>query len=129
MKAKTKTLGQYTDEIFDQDQVIKGIEKKLSAAKKIRADLENEFLKAFEKSDIDGCRGKRGTATVSTAQFPSIANRKKFEQYVLKNKAFDLFQSRVTAKAYFARLEEGEEVPGVKVFDRIRVSVRKRGAR
>jgi hypothetical protein len=124
-----KTLGQFTDELYDRDTAIKKIEAQLRDAKRERAVIETDFLKAFEKSDIDGCKGARGVANIQKAEFPSIANRKKFERYVLKNNAFDLFQSRVTAKAYFARLEEGETVPGVKVFERIRVSVRKRGSK
>jgi glutaredoxin 2 len=128
-KKKRKTLGQFSDELYDQDQTIKKIEKTLKEAKQLRAEVENEFLRAFEKDEIDGCKGSRSSASIRTAQYPTIKNRNKFEKYVLKKKAFDLFQSRVTAKAYFARLDEGETVPGVEVFERIRVSVRKRGNR
>jgi len=122
-------LGQRIDEIYTLDQKIKAKEAVVANLKRKRAKLETKLLKGFAKEDIDGCKGARGTARIRRAEFPSIKDRRKFDQYVLKNKALDLFQNRVSASAWKSRLDEGEKVPGISVFERIGVTVTKRGSK
>lgn len=124
-----KSLGKQIDAIYAQDRKIKAVEADLKELKRTRAKMESKLLKGFDKEDIDGCKGTRGVGHIRRAKFPSIKDRRKFNKYVLKHKALDLFQSRVSAQAYNDRLEEGEQVPGVEVFERISVSVTKRGNR
>lgn len=93
-----------------------------------RTKVEKKLLKLFADDDIDGVRIRGGgTAVVQRARFPNIADKKAFDKYVLKHKAFDLYQRRVAAKAYFDRLESGESVPGVAIFERTRISIRGKG--
>lgn len=109
------------------EQEIRKAEKVTKELKSKRSKMEDKLLREFGKEDIDGCKGKLGVASIGTAEFPSIKDRRKFDQYVLENKAFDLFQNRLSSKAFFARRDEGVKVPGVAVFERIRISIRKRG--
>lgn len=120
-------LGAQIDKIFGMDQIIRSAEGKIKDLKRARAELETKLLRSFDKEDIDGCKGKRGVASIKKARFPSIKDRRKFDKYVLRNKALDLFHNRISSKAYFDRLEDGEVVPGVEVFERIGVSIKKRG--
>lgn len=96
--------------------------------KQKRAKLENALLSKFGKDKIDGCKGATAIASIRKARFPSIKDMRKFHQYILKHKALDLLQNRVASKAYFARLEEGENVPGINIFERVSVSIRGRKA-
>jgi hypothetical protein len=121
-----KSLGAQIDALYDLEQEINEAERQVRELKQQRAKKEANLLRQFGKEDIDGCKGTRGVASIRTAQFPSIKDRRKFERYVIKNRAFDLFQARVASRAYFDRIEEGEEIPGVKVFERISVSIRRR---
>jgi hypothetical protein len=121
-----KSLGAWIDEIYVADQKIDAAEGVVRGLKEKRRELEDTLLKMFKGQDIDGCKGKTAVARVSKARFPSIKDRRKFDIYVLKNKALDLFQNRISSKAYFARLEEGEKVPGISIFERISVSINKR---
>jgi hypothetical protein len=118
-------LGKMIDRLYQHDQVIDEIEAELRVAKQNREKLQVKLLKQFGAAKLNGATGTLGKARVVTTQYPSIADRRKFIKYVTQNKAWDLFQNRITSKAYFDRLEEGEEVPGVKVFPRTRVSVLK----
>ena len=101
----------------------------MSDLKKSKGLIEGRLLKRFGKDDIDGCKGSRGVARISTTQHPSIKDRKKFLKYVRQNQAWDLFQNRVASKAYFDRVDEGEDVPGVGVFEKTSVRVTKRGVK
>jgi hypothetical protein len=108
------------------DHKIHAAEALIRDLKQRRAVVEAKVLKMFEDTDINGVRLKNGAlASVREASFPSIKDRRKFEQYVIKKKAFDLFQNRISSKAYFDRLEAGESVPGVSVFRRSKISINK----
>jgi len=91
-----------------------------------RRKLESKALKAFDKDDIDGAKGKTGIAGIAKTSHPQIKDLRKFRKYLIKNKAWDLLQNRIASRAYFDRLEEGESVPGVEVFENIKVRVRAR---
>src|SRR5262249_7920656 len=109
------------------DERIDLIEARLRLVKQKRAKLETRLLKEFEKEDIDGTKLKGGgTARIRRATFFSISDRRKFDKYVIKHKALDLFQNRISSNAYKARLEEGEAVPGVGKFERIGITIAKK---
>lgn len=120
------TIGQSIDRMYDLEVKIDAAEAKVKELKQQRSELESRLLRKFGSEKIDGCKGVRGTASVRIAKFLSIKDRRKFERYVIKHRAFDLFQSRVSSRAYFDRLEDGEPVPGVRVFERTGVSIRRR---
>lgn len=119
-------IGQLIDRLYNQDKEIDGIEAELREAKKKRDLIQARLLKNLNADALDGAKGKLATAFVKTSSYPSIKNRPKFLKYVITHKAWDLFQNRIAAKAYTDRTEDGEDIPGVTVFDKIRISVRKR---
>ena len=122
----SSTIGAQIDRLYDQEQRIDKAEAALRKLKQEREKLEAKLLRSFGMENIDGCKGRRGVASIRKAQFPSIKNRAKFVRYVAAHKAFDLFQNRIASRAYFDRLEEGEKVPGVSVYERVSVSIRRR---
>lgn len=123
------TLGQQIDRMRGLDVKIDAREAALKKLKQKRAKMESKLLRAFKKQDIDGTKGKIGVARIRTATFWSIKDRRKFDKYVLKHKALDLFQNRPSAAAIKARHDEGETVPGLSSFERIGITITKRGAK
>lgn len=123
---KSSILGKRIEELWDLDKQIDDAEDVVKELKLTRKEIEDKLLKKFKRQEIDGLIAKRCKASIKHGRYPSIADRPKFFKYVRVNKAFDLFQSRVNSKAYFARLNEGEQVPGVKVFDKFSISLRAR---
>ena len=124
-----KSLGRQIDAMGVVDAKIKKSETALNKLKKKRAKLESLLLKGFEKEDIDGSKGRQSVARIRKATFWSIKNRRKFDKYVLKHKALDLFQNRPSAAAIKARHDEGETVPGLSSFERVGITITKRGAK
>ena len=125
-KTSTPKLGKLIDLLYEQDQKIKLQEKVLRDLKSKRFKIESQLLGQFEKKDLSGAAGKVGKSTLKEFRHLSIKGKNKFWRYVVKNKAFDLVQNRIASRAYFDRLEDGDEVPGVSVFTRYRINVRKR---
>jgi hypothetical protein len=119
-------LGQQIDELYAMDLRIKKASAVVAKLNKLRAKLDTRLQRSFEKEELDGSKGKRGVASLRTTNHPAIKNRGKLDKWILKNKALDLYQSRLMSKAYFERLEEGQSIPGVEVFTKTRISVVKR---
>jgi bifunctional DNA-binding transcriptional regulator/antitoxin component of YhaV-PrlF toxin-antitoxin module len=126
-KPKAKGLGALIDKLYGFDQKITAQEAVLKKLKTKRALKERKLLNIMQDNKLEKAAGKRGAASVSRRDIPTIKNPHKFQQYVRKRNAYDLYQNRISSKAYFARLEEGEAVPGVEIFKKVSVSIRKRG--
>jgi hypothetical protein len=109
-----------------KDLEIHAADKKAKDLRAERRKLETKLLRAFDKDDIDGAKGSKGIANIKSSKHPTIKNRKAFIKYLIKHKALDLLQNRIASRAYFDRLEAGEVIPGVEIFESIKVSVRAR---
>lgn len=123
---KGKGMGTMIDELYARDELVRKATSNLAQLKRERAEHEAKMLKKFNSEDLKGAKGSRALAMVTTLKSPTVKNFKKMLKYIKRHNAFDLLQRRIASQAYFARLEEGEEVPGVEVFERDRISVRKR---
>jgi hypothetical protein len=120
------SLGKTIDKLYSKDKEIDAQEAVLRELKRERLVIETKLLKQFGKEKLQGAKGARGVADVKQFKHPTMKDAPKFWKFVVKNKAFDLVQKRVSSKAYFDRLEAGEQVPGVEIFTRHKVNVKKR---
>jgi S-adenosylmethionine:diacylglycerol 3-amino-3-carboxypropyl transferase len=124
VKLKQK-LGELIDELRRWDNKIDRQEAILRDLKKQRRAVEDKVLDRFDKDKIQNASGKLGRARILKGQHPKLKDRKKFIKYVVQNRAWDLFTNAIGKKAYFDRLEEGEQVPGVEIFTSFKISVSK----
>lgn len=105
---------------------IAAADKVASELKKLKTEVELRLVKMFRTAQMQSLRLDSGAvAFLRTVKFPTIKNRAKLDQYILKHKALDLLQNRITQKAYFDRLEDGDTVPGVEIFTRYGITVTK----
>ena len=112
------TIGELIDAMSDLDKKVDVYAAKIKKLNQKRALLEKKLMRAFEKQGIDKASGKDMHAMSASRRFPSIKDLNALTKYIKKRNAFDLFQRRINAKAYFDRLEQGDAVPGVDVFDK-----------
>lgn len=124
---KAAALGDAIDTLYGYDREIKKAERAVKGLKSKRYAAEADLLKAMGDVKLAKAAGRKAQASVSRRNIPSIKDQLKFQKYVKKNNAFDLYQNRISSKAYFARLDDGDEVPGIKMFEKVSVSIRKRG--
>ena len=117
--------GVLIDKLYQQDQFIDTIEAQLRKAKQKREILQSQLFNKFKGQDLHGARGKLALASIRETQHPKISNLGRFLKYVTANKAYELFQNRISSKAYFDRIEEGEKIGGVEIFTSRRISVTK----
>lgn len=121
-----KTIGACIDTMYKLRAERHAIEKKAEDVKSKEAALESHILETFNKTDLDGARGKLATAGVSQSTVPTVKDWDKLYKYITKNGAFDLLQRRVSATAYRERLDAKEAVPGVEPFLVTKLSLKKR---
>lgn len=121
-----KTIGACIDKLFELRKERLNIEKDADAVRAKESELEKYIIETFNKTDLDGARGKTAVAGITMSTVPTVKDWDKLFKYVKKEDAFDLLQKRVSATAYRERMDAKEVVPGVESFIVTKLSLRKR---
>lgn len=119
-------LGTCIDLLYKLEQERATFEAKAKAIKSKESALEEHIIETFNKTDIDGARGKRAVASLNPQTVGSVKDWDKFYAYVKKENAWDLLQKRLSSTAYRERLNNKKAVPGVEPFVVNKLSIRKR---
>jgi hypothetical protein len=88
--------------------------------------LGDHIINTFTKAELEGGRGKVAVANMVPHIYPKPVDWDKFYAYLVKTKAFDLLERRISKTAFRARHEAGKEVPGVEAFLQNELSLTKR---
>lgn len=110
-------IGELIDGMAALDADIDKLKAQIKKLNDKRVGIEGKLMRVFQKQQIAKAAGKRAAAALSSRKHPSIKDMAKFNKYVKDKNAFDLYQRRINAKAYFDRLEAKDVVPGVEVYE------------
>lgn len=97
-------------------------EKELKATE---SDLRQRIIAALEKSKQTSGSSETATATITVKLLPRATDWPSIYKYIAKNDAWDLLERRIGKKAFADRLEQGEHVPGIDVFEEKDLSLTK----
>lgn len=102
----------------------------LLAAKLAPLAAEDEALRLhlldnFKKSELQGARGSGLALSVTKTPAPTMKDWKAFLRYAKLKGNEDLLQHSVNTPAWRERYDAGKKIPGVDVFDRVGLSVRR----
>lgn len=119
-----KTYGAVADRIY----ALQEKRRKLQRDAKV-IDEEEKFLKAWfieniPKSD-GGAIGKKCRITILNDVSYSIEDTEAFYAYVKSTESFDLLQRTIVKTAVEARLDNDQEVPGIKSFQFKKLQINK----
>jgi hypothetical protein len=95
---------------------MKVAEADAAKAKKKYEDQKSKMMDHMAHAGTATYKGNRGIVSLTEAEVPSVKDWNKFNKYVMKHKALDLLQRRVSVTAWRDRLEAGENIPGVDKF-------------
>lgn len=104
-------------------------EKEAELLKAEESKIKEHILATFKKSEIDKAAGKFGQVSLS---YPTRANPDdwgKIYQHIQKTGEFDLLFRRLNDKACADRIEAGENLPGVSLFQDVKVNLSKVGGK
>lgn len=121
------TLGACIDHAYELQQKYLEQKHKADAIAKQVSEVEEYIIATFPKAGLHGGKGALASATILTSVEPSVQDWDSVFKYVQKKKAWDLMYRRLNSKAFRDRLEEGEVIPGVEKFNRVKLSIRKIG--
>jgi hypothetical protein len=89
-------------------------------------ELKEYLLSNLSKSKAEGITGKLATVQVVPASIPQVKDWPALYKYILKKKAFELLQRRLTDSAVAEKWEAGEAIPGIVSFDFFKISCNKK---
>jgi hypothetical protein len=89
--------------------------------------IKEFLLETLAANKLEGAKGRLATAATRRTVVPVLKEWDLFTEYVRKNRAFDLFERRVSRLAFRERLDAGKTVPGVEPFTVVELSLTKSG--
>lgn len=120
-----KAMGACADLLYQLRQKRLEMQKEVDKIAAEEAALKEHIINTLPKSEASGVAGKVARVTVVTKEVPQVEDWDSFYKYVKRTGAFDLMQRRLTEAAVKERWEAGEEIPGVKHFQVVTVSINK----
>lgn len=81
--------------------------------------MQAEVLNSLLDSGVESIRTGNATVSVKRTTVPTVEDWPALDAYILKHKALDLLQRRVTVGAWRERVEAGKVVPGVVAFEKV----------
>lgn len=120
-----KALGACADRLYELRQKRLEEQKKVDLIEAEEKALKEHIIQNLPKSEASGVAGKLARVTVVTKEIPQVEDWDAFYKYVKKTGNFDLMQRRLTDAAVKERWGAGKEIPGVKHFQAVSVSINK----
>src|SRR5574343_379120 len=111
--AMPKTIGATIDLLYELREQRQALTKQIEALKEKEASLEDHLMTNFDRSGLDGAKGKLATASLKRSTVADVTDWDKLWAYIGKNKAYELVQKRASITALRERWDAGKEVPGV----------------
>jgi hypothetical protein len=121
--AVPKNLGAAIDALKKLRDARKAAEAAFGARKAIEKAFEDQIFARFEKSELEGARGKLAQATIVRTEVVTIDDYEAFAAFVIRKKLPELFQRRASREAVRNLWEKGVTIPGVGKFINVRLSL------
>lgn len=107
------SLGATIDLLWSLREERKAAEAVVNGIKEKEAAVEAHLMNNFDKSGLDGAKGKLGLATLKHSTVADVTDWPAFYGYIQKNKAWDLLQKRPSITAIRERWDANKEIPGI----------------
>jgi hypothetical protein len=124
--APRRTLGKIVDELYAIKQERAKLAKQIKDLSARIVELDAEILAKMDEEDMETSAGKTATARRSELTVPVIEDFDLFEQYMIETGSLYLLERRPSAASYRELLAQGEEVPGLRPFTQVKISLTKK---
>ncbi len=129
-------LGTLIDRLYKAQQHIAEASREVARAERVvqqrkhkAAGIETEIRARFKKDTLEGSEGKLARVSLKKVVGPQLKDWDKLAAFVIKNKAPELFQRRISKQAWLDWLDDRKQrpIPGISKYEEIRLSVTKKG--
>ncbi len=120
-RVRTGTLIDRWKKAYDEFQQSRKATAALEAKYK---ELSEKVQQRLKEEDTTQASGVTASAKLTDFEAPHIKDYNKFEKWVLKEKALDLFNKALNRTAYRDRIAErkGRPIPGLGTYKEVRLS-------
>lgn len=124
----SRTLSDLTVDLLKITQDLAETNLKQKTQKAEKAEIEEGIKAAFKEmgNDTTSIRTKAGTISLNSTTVATVEDWEAFHQWVYENQAGHMLERRVANVAFREMNDLGEEIPGLKPFDKITVSLTKK---
>lgn len=119
------TLGATIDLLWSLREERKSAEVIVNEIKEKEAAVEAHLMNNFDKSGLDGAKGKYGLTTLKRSTVADVTDWPAFYAYIQKNKAWELLQKRPAITAIRERWDANKVIPGLEPKEVVQLSVTK----
>ena len=119
-------IGDLIDRLYDLKAQKRDLNKAIKELDEEAGVIEKCLILKIKEQGVCGLHSNRASATISTSTFGSIEDYEAFEQYIIETNSLFLLQRRLSTTAYADLKAAGESVPGIKDFEKVTLSMRKR---
>lgn len=120
-----KSMGQCADLFYKLRAARLLAQNAVNDLEKDEAELREHIINNLPKSQASGAAGKVARAQIVPSYEPQVDDWDKFYAHMSRKKEFDLMNRAINRKAIKERWDNGKEVPGVKKFKVVKLSVTK----
>lgn len=122
-----KKSGEAIDLLFKVRTERKRLASLAEREKEQESMIEEKIFSMFNKSALEGARGKIAQASIKRSDVPTFENDAAFFAHVKKTGDFDLLQRRLSIEACRERWAAGKKIPGIGLFTKVSLNLTKAG--
>lgn len=111
-------IKQVYSKLITEYKKLRELERQLNQQTKLVEELRHEMQTEMGIAGTDTYKSELGTVSVAKQSIPTVKDWEAFYTYLLDNQAVDLLQRRISTSAWRERVEEGEVIPGVELFEK-----------
>lgn len=121
-----ETLEFLMDEVLRVREIKAELQKDMKEVEEYVAELEDAILKKFDEVGVKSVKDVSGNTFSHTVTASAvIEDYDAFTKYVMESGRIDLMQKRVMQSEVQKMFEDGESVPGIGLFTKIGLRIRK----
>lgn len=126
MNEDTNSLRFLMEEVLRVKEIKNEVQKDMNEVDEYLKELEQALLDKFNADGITSSKDTSGNLfSMVTTSSAVIEDYDAFTKYVIENGRTDLFWKRVKESEIKKMWDNGEEVPGIEMFSKIGLRVRK----
>jgi len=118
-----KSIGECIDLGLKAYAERKKIEEVLKAFDAEYQRIKDHIINTFQKDEIDGARGKMGSASLVSKDVPKVVDKEAFGRWVAEHEAWDLLYGKAVEEACKTRWEEKITIDGIEKFHDVKVKL------
>lgn len=118
-----KKIGDCIDAALKARAARTALQSEMDALEAIEKQIKEHIIQTFQKTDIEGARGKHGSASLVEKDSPKVVDKEAFGRWVAEHEAWDMLYGKAVEEACRARWEDKVKIDGVEKFHSVSVKL------